>query len=210
MTKPSVTIVDYGVGNIASIAKMFEKAGARVLLAETAAAASNAERLVLPGVGAFDACATALRARSGMIDTLFESVAVKHTPLLGICVGMQLLASASDEGKCAGLGLIGGVARRFDFAESPELAQLRIPHMSWAVIEPRGDSRLFADASQRRFYFVHSYHVVPDDAGHVSAWATYGRRFAAAIERDNVFGVQFHPEKSHKFGLALFRRFLEI
>jgi glutamine amidotransferase len=204
-----VTLVDYGVGNIASITNMFRKVGAQVDLTDSAEAVRAAERLVLPGVGAFDSCAAALRARPGLADAIRER-SEQGTPLLGICVGMQLLMSSSEEGHERGLALIGGTARRFDFQQD-NAAALRIPHMSWAVIDPAPGARLFPQSqSHRRFYFVHSYHVVCDDRADVAAWATYGYPFAASVERGNIFGVQFHPEKSHSFGMQLFRRFLEI
>jgi imidazole glycerol-phosphate synthase subunit HisH len=211
MSSPLVTIIDYGVGNIASIAKMMQKAGARVELTDRPEAVLAAERLLLPGVGAFDACAKALQARQGLPEAIKERVIANGVPLLGICVGMQLLASGSEEGTCGGLGFIAGRARRFDFSELPANGALRVPHMSWSVIEPAPGSRLFPDSTHpRRFYFVHSYHVVPEDSGKVAAWASYGVRFTAAVESDNIFGVQFHPEKSHSFGLDLFRRFIEL
>jgi len=211
MTAPCATIVDYGVGNIASIVKMLQKAGAHVQLTDDPGVVLAAERLILPGVGAFDSCASALRSKEGLIEAITEKVAGLGCPLLGICVGMQLLVSNSEEGECAGLGLIEGTARRFDFGEIPSRAALRVPHMNWAPVEFAPASRLFSsDQLHRRFYFVHSYHVVCANIDHVSAWATYGYRFAAAVERGNIFGVQFHPEKSHRFGLELFRRFLQI
>lgn len=211
MSSPRVTIIDYGVGNIASIAKMMQKAGAHVDLTDRAEDVLRAERLLLPGVGAFDACAKSLQAREGLSEAIQERVTAQGAPLLGICVGMQLLAAGSDEGSCRGFGFVEGRARRFDFSDRSEHSALRVPHMSWSVVEPTANSRLLpASTHPRRFYFVHSYHVVCDDSRYVAGWAHYGARFAAAVERDNIFGVQFHPEKSHSFGLDLFRRFLEL
>jgi glutamine amidotransferase len=211
MSSPRITIVDYGVGNIASIAKMMQRAGAHIELTDRPEGICGAERLLLPGVGAFDACVKALQAREGLPEAIREQVTRVGIPLLGICVGMQLLASGSDEGSCSGFGFIAGRARRFDFSAQPEDGRLRVPHMSWSVIEPTEHSRLFpASGDPRRFYFVHSYHVVCDDTAQVAAWANYGVRFAAAVEHGNIFGVQFHPEKSHSFGLDLFRRFIEL
>jgi imidazole glycerol-phosphate synthase subunit HisH len=211
MISPRVTIVDYGVGNIASIAKMMQRAGAEIDLTDRPEVVRSADRLLLPGVGAFDACAKALQAREGLPEAIQERVIRDGIPLLGICVGMQLLSAGSDEGVCSGFGFIDGRARRFDFSGRPEQDTLRVPHMSWSVIEPTQNSRLFpASASPRRFYFVHSYHVACNDPSQVAAWANYGVRFAASVQRDNIFGVQFHPEKSHSFGLELFRRFIEL
>jgi imidazole glycerol-phosphate synthase subunit HisH len=211
MSSPRVTIIDYGVGNIASIAKMMQKAGAQVELTDRAEAVRSADRLLLPGVGAFDACARALQAREGLPEAIQERAVRDGIPLLGICVGMQLLAAGSDEGSCRGLGFIEGRARRFDFSGQPEHSALRVPHMSWSIVEPTANARLLpASSHPRRFYFVHSYHVVCDDDRHVAGWANYGSRFAAALQSGNIFGVQFHPEKSHSFGLELFRRFIEL
>jgi glutamine amidotransferase len=211
MSSPRVTIIDYGVGNIASIAKMMQKAGAHVDLTDRAEDVRRADRLLLPGVGAFDACAKALQAREGLPETIQERATRDGIPLLGICVGMQLLAAGSEEGSCRGFGLIEGRARRFDFSDQPEHGALRVPHMSWSVVDASANSRLLPTSDHpRRFYFVHSYHVVCDDSRDVAGWATYGVRFAAAVEKGSIFGVQFHPEKSHSFGLDLFRRFLEM
>ena len=207
----SVAIIDYGVGNLASIAKMMTKAGARTEVTGSVEEIKRASRLLLPGVGAFDACRASLNSKPGLVETILERIA-QGTPTLGVCVGMQLLSNGSEEGKLPGLGLIPGEARKFDFTGVRDGEQLKTPHMGWAIIDPTATTRLCGarDGGPSRFYFVHSYHVVCEQEQHVAAWASHGYRFSAAIERDNIFCVHFHPEKSHRLGLQLFERFLEL
>lgn len=200
-----ITIVDYGVGNLGSIANMLKKVGVAVQVASDAAAVRAGSGLVLPGVGHFDHCARALRA-SGLVPLIEERVREGNVPLLGICVGMQLLARGSEEGTESGLGWIAGDVKRFAL---PADAGLPIPHMGWAKVEPTPGAKLFDPSGAERFYFVHSFHMVCDEPSAVSAHAEYGYRFVAAVEQGHVFGTQFHPEKSHRFGLALMRRFAE-
>lgn len=200
-----ITIVDYGVGNLGSIANMLKKVGVAVQVASDATKVASGSGLILPGVGHFDHCARALRA-SGLVPVVEERVHSAKVPLLGICVGMQLLARGSEEGTEPGLGWIPGDVKRFALGAD---AGLPIPHMGWAKVEPTPGAKLFDHAAQERFYFVHSFHMVCDDPSSVAAHAEYGYRFVAAVQQDHVFGTQFHPEKSHRFGLALMRRFAE-
>lgn len=212
MSEPSVWIVDYGVGNLGSVANMLRRSGSTVDFARTPEQVRRAQRLILPGVGAFDACRSAFSGVHGLEPALLEAVA-RRVPLLGICVGMQLLADRSEEGSLPGLGLIKGRVCRFDLGGLAQGAQtLRVPHMAWAVVEPRNDGTLFdgSAAGASRFYFVHSYHVVCDDPKDIAATAHHGIEFTAAVQRGRVFGVQFHPEKSHRFGLELLRRFASL
>jgi glutamine amidotransferase len=208
MEKALVTIVDYGVGNVKSIANMLLRIGVESRLVSRPEDFSAATKIILPGVGAFDAAMSALGER-GMIEPLRAQVLSRRVPILGICLGMQLLAESSEEGELQGLGWIPGRSQRFAFPEST--AVLKVPHMGWNVVAPRRESPLFAAVPlPRRFYFVHSYHLVCAQAKDVLATTTYGIEFVSAVARDNVYGVQFHPEKSHKYGMAFLKAFSEI
>jgi imidazole glycerol-phosphate synthase subunit HisH len=200
-----IVIVDYGMGNLGSMANMLRKVGAAAVVSSEPATVARAEKLILPGVGAFDAGMRQLTER-GLVPLLQERVAA-GTPTLGVCLGMQLFAQASEEGQLPGLGWIDGRATRF---RPNGDARLKVPHMGWNVVQPVREHPLFADMpDEMRFYFVHSYHVVCGDERISLARATYGGDFVAAVARDNVVGVQFHPEKSHKFGMRLLRNFAE-
>lgn len=201
-----LTIVDYGVGNLASIKNMLKKAGHDAVISSEAGVIGQADKLILPGVGAFDTCAEKLQA-SGLIDTLDRKVLQEGTPVLGVCVGMQLLMEKSEEGVLPGLGWIQGEVIRFRQERMP--AGTKIPHMGWTNVEICKGSRLFTDMYEEpRFYFVHSYHSVPQREEDALVKADYGYSFTAGVEKDNIMGVQFHPEKSHKFGMKLLSNFV--
>lgn len=201
----AVVVVDYGMGNVGSIANMIRKVGGEALLAADAAAVAAADRLVLPGVGAFDQGMRSLDGRS-LVEPLREAAA-RGVPILGICLGMQLMLERSDEGSLPGLALVPGRVRRFPAGEGLP----RVPHMGWNRIALRQASPLFAGAEgDCRYYFVHSYYVSCADSDDVVATTSYGSEFVSAFQRNNLFGVQFHPEKSHRFGMALFRSFLSL
>ena len=197
-----VSVVDYGIGNTGSILNMLRKLRVDAELVATPGALVAAQRLILPGIGAFDACIAALQ-RSGLGDGLLE-FAARERPLLGICVGMQMLTLGSEEGELPGLGLIRGHTRRF--AEHPGL---RIPHMGWDRVRWVAPDHPLAHnlAAESRFYFVHSYRVFCESAANSLALCNYGEEFAAVIGSGKIVGVQFHPEKSHRFGLALLSNF---
>jgi len=197
-----VSIVNYGIGNTGSIVNMFRKLRVDVNLVSTPQSVSEAKRLVLPGIGAFDACADALL-RSGLRDSVVEFAASQRC-LLGICVGMQMLTLGSEEGNMPGLGLIRAYTRRF-----APVAGLRIPHMGWDTVRwvIPGHSLAGNLTYDSRFYFVHSFRVICEAPAECLAVCTYGGDFAAAIVSGNVAGVQFHPEKSHRFGLQLLNNF---
>ena len=201
-----LTIVDYGVGNLASIKNMFRKLGKEALISSSEQDVLQADKLILPGVGAFDTCASKLR-KSGLLEALNKKVITEKTPVLGVCVGMQLLMEGSEEGVLPGLGWIGGRIVRFDGDRIP--ASLKIPHMGWSEVILRKPSRLFADMfDEPRFYFVHSYHPRLNNQDDALVYANHGYEFVAGMERENIVGVQFHPEKSHKFGMRLLENFV--
>ncbi len=200
-----VSIVDYGVGNLGSICNMFRKLGLTTITVSTRAEILGANRLVLPGVGAFDYGMAALEQRG--LDRAVIEAADRGIPLLGICLGMQLLGTGSEEGKRRGLGLIRGDCRRF---RSTPQAPIKIPHMGWNAVQLKRPCALFADnIDEWRFYFTHSYHFVCNEDD-VVACADHGGSFAAAVQHQNVLGVQFHPEKSHRFGMRLLQNFGQL
>lgn len=195
----SIGILDYGIGNIGSLLNMFRKLDLDARVVSFPDHLSGCSRLVLPGVGAFDQAMNELTRRK-MVAPLGQYIQ-SGNPLLGICLGMQLLVESSAEGHLPGLGYIQGSCRRL---ASPVELGIRVPHMGWNCIEPNQDSSLFAGLGNlKRFYFAHSYYVECRLASNVLAWTSYAGEFASMIIRDNVVGVQFHPEKSHVFGMAL-------
>jgi imidazole glycerol-phosphate synthase subunit HisH len=203
-----VAIVDYGVGNLASIANMARKAGTDCIISSDPAVVSRADKLILPGVGAFDRGMSNLWER-GLVPSLNERALQRRVPTLGLCLGMQLMGRGSAEGAKAGLGWLHAHSVRFKTAAAP--GSLKVPHMGWNYIEPAGASALTDQLPpEPRFYFVHSYYLTCDDASDVMCWTTYGDRFASGIHHDNLWGTQFHPEKSHSFGLALLKNFLAL
>jgi len=201
----AVAVIDYGVGNVGSIISMYRKLGIPVSLAKSPKEISKAARLILPGVGAFDHGARQL-GDNGMMQEI-KSSSAKGTPILGICLGMQLLAESSAEGELSGLGLIPGRCERF---VSTVHQPIRVPHMGWNSVTVEGANRLLpSDGRELRFYFTHSFHLVGDPS-QVIARSSHGVAFAAAVARENVMGVQFHPEKSHRFGMQLLQNFAAL
>ena len=202
-----IVVVDYGLGNLGSIANVLKKIGAHAVVSSDPAVVEKADKLILPGVGAFDAGMKNLETR-GLIPLLNYRVLEQKTPILGVCLGMQLLCKRSEEGQLPGLGWLDAEVIRFKF--DGNIANLKIPHMGWNTLAVRQPHPLFADLeAENRFYFVHSYHVVCADMGNVLAQTNYGFDFASAVVKDNIMGVQFHPEKSHKFGMRLYKNFAE-
>jgi glutamine amidotransferase len=200
-----IAIVDCGIGNVGSVLNMFRKIGVSAVVSGDPAVVKKAEKLVFPGVGAFDHGMGRLRA-SGLIPILERRVLSEKTPMLGICVGLQLFTRGSEEGACPGLGWLPASTVRFRFDESKG-GRLKIPHMGWNTVHPARPDGWPSLSGDSRFYFVHSYHVECDHAGDVLATARYGYEFAVAVRRGNLAGVQFHPEKSHRFGMAVLRDF---
>lgn len=198
-----ITIIDYEIGNLAAIASMFNRLGVQCEITADPVKIKNAEKIVLPGNGAFDACMQSIRA-TGLIPLLDEKVMTQKTPLLGICVGAQMLGAGSEEGNEPGLGWMDIKVKRF-----PTLPDLRVPHMGWCHVKnvSKAHPQFEKLSEDARFYFVHSYYLVPTNTEEVLLTANYGIDFAAAVGKDNIVGVQFHPEKSHRFGKQLLAQF---
>ena len=203
-----IAILDYGLGNIKAFGAVFHKLGVEHRFARDATDVQSAAKLVLPGVGAFDK-AMSLLEESGMRDALMRRVTQDGVPLLGICVGMQILAERSEEGTLAGLGLIQGAVR--SIASLPDARQLDLPHMGWNTVRFTAGEGLAAGLSDpSEFYFLHSYYFDCARQQDVIAQVQYGTTFPCAVRRGNVHGVQFHPEKSHHNGVTILKNFAEL
>lgn len=203
-----VVIIDYNVGNVKSIQNMLKRIGVAAILSSNPEEILKAEKLILPGVGHFDYGMQMLH-QSNLIEILNQKVLIKKSPILGICLGAQLLGNKSEEGKEKGLGWVDMEVVKFDKSKMDKA--LKIPHMSWNEVEVKKASILFPDKSSvERFYFVHSYHMQPNNYHDVLTTTNYGYDFVSAVEKDNIFGVQFHPEKSHKFGMNLLKNFVNL
>ncbi|UYN82571.1 MAG: imidazole glycerol phosphate synthase subunit HisH [Microcella sp.] len=200
----TVSIVDYGLGNLGSVMNMLKRVGASSRLAKTADEIASSDRLILPGIGAFDT-GMALLDHADLTPAI-TAFAATGKPVLGICLGMQLLLDSSEEGSASGLGLIRGKTLRI-----PEGDGVRVPHMGWNLVEAVRPDPLVAELpADSRFYFVHSYRVVPDDENDVLAITRYGVPFASMIRSENVMGAQYHPEKSHAFGMRVLSNFASL
>ncbi len=201
-----ITIVNYGIGNLGSLLNMFKRIGLKSCIESDPVVIRQAEKLVLPGVGAFDAAMSSINTVVGLREALDYKALVTRTPILGVCLGMQLLTRSSDEGALPGLGWIPAVTTRF-----PKCDGLKVPHMGWNVALPNMPSLLTAQlGDEPRFYFVHSYCVHVDNSAHSLMKTHYGIAFDSAIGHDNIYGVQFHPEKSHRFGMQILKNFAEL
>lgn len=203
-----IRIVDYGLGNVLAFLNVYKRLNIPVAIAKTPTDLTDASRVILPGVGAFDHAMELLQ-RSGMREMLDELVLSRGVPVLGVCVGMQILAASSEEGQTSGLHWIAGSVRRLKATD--EGVPLRLPHMGWNDVAPVGSSQLFAGLeTDARFYFLHSYHLVCERRKSVLAETDYGNRFVCAVHSGNIYGVQFHPEKSHQYGARLLKNFAEV
>ena len=205
----SVALIDYGSGNLRSAEKALVRAAggdAQIIVTSDPDQVAGADRIVLPGVGAFAACMRALGERPGQIEAMTAAVRGKGAPFLGVCVGMQLLASRGLEfGETAGLGWIAGDVRRIEPADPAA----KVPHMGWNALTDLSGPALVTEIGEAPMYFTHSFAFHPTDPADVAAYVDHGGRFPAAVARGNVAGVQFHPEKSQSAGIALLARFLE-
>lgn len=203
-----IVIVDYGMGNLGSMVNLFKKIRVEAMISCDPATIERADKLVLPGVGAFDSGMRNLESR-GLVPVLNRRVVEEKVPILGVCLGMQLLCKKSEEGKLPGLAWLDAETIRFNFEDSK--SQLKIPHMGWNSVGICQTNSLFGGLEAvNRFYFVHSYHVVCHNPADVLATAHHGYDFTAAFSHENIYGVQFHPEKSHRFGMALLKNFVGI
>jgi glutamine amidotransferase len=201
-----VTLVDYGLGNIQAFAHIYDRLNIPVEVANTPDRLAKAEKIILPGVGAFDWAMQRLN-DSGLREVLDERVLKVRVPVLGICVGMQMMARGSEEGGLPGLGWIDAEVKKF---EASMIGDAPLPHMGWNDVTPASAETLFRNIHAPRYYFLHTYYFIANRPGDVLATANYGSDFTAAVARDNVFGTQFHPEKSHQWGIDLLRNFSEL
>ncbi|MCW5875088.1 MAG: imidazole glycerol phosphate synthase subunit HisH [Anaerolineales bacterium] len=202
-----LVILDYGMGNLRSVLRRVEKLGHKALLTSDPAELEKASKIIMPGVGAFNSGMSNLETR-GLLPTLNRKVLQEKTPILGICLGMQMMCRWGEEGDIAGLGWIDADCVRFNF-EDKQGGYLRIPHMGWNTVEQKGDCLLFDKVDQStRFYFVHSYYVKPHAETLIAGTTDYGVEFASAIHQGNIYGTQFHPEKSHQAGANMIQAFL--
>lgn len=201
-----ITIINYGIGNLESVQNMLRKCSIESRISNKQEEIEQAEKLILPGVGHFDHCMQKLT-NSGLLPIIEKKVKTDKIPTLGICVGHQMLFEHSEEGDTSGLGWISGKVVKFDQNKMP--SNYKIPHMGWADLRLTTESVLFGNIDEPRYYFVHSYHV-NCESKYVIATANHGYDFVAAVQKDNIYGVQFHPEKSHMFGMMLLKNFASI
>lgn len=202
-----IMIVNYGLGNLNSIANIIKRNGGESSICDDPGTIHNATKIILPGVGAFDQGMSGLN-EGGWIDALNELVLNKKIPVLGICLGMQLMCQSSEEGELPGLGWIKAEVKRFNL---PVNSNLKIPHMGWNTVDVVKPNPLISnDEGEQRFYFVHSFYAECLNKDDILATTHHGFDITAAFSRDNMYGVQFHPEKSHRFGLALMKKFIEL
>ncbi len=203
-----ISIIDYGAGNIGSIVNMIRKIGMNSQITSDPDTILKAKKLILPGVGHFDYGMNKL-IESGLIDVLNKKVLIEKCPILGICLGAQLMTQRSDEGVVKGLGWFDAEVKYFSTIDSN--VPIRIPHMGWNYVEVVKDTPLSSDLyEESRYYFVHSYYMQARNESDILFKTNYGNVFASGLNRDNIYAVQFHPEKSHKFGLKLFQNFLKL
>jgi len=204
-----ITIVDYGLGNLGSIQNMFKHIGVKARIESDVDKIKSASKILLPGIGSFDTAMEKIN-KKGLKEVLHEKAIKEQIPVLGICLGMQLLTSSSEEGHLSGLGWIPGKTLTY---KNQINKKIKIPHMGWNLVSKSSESELtqgFEDFEEVRFYFVHSYFVKVANEKNSILKTSYGVEFDSAIQKDNIYGAQFHPEKSHKFGMKIFKNFASI
>jgi imidazole glycerol-phosphate synthase subunit HisH len=202
-----IALVDYGLGNVQAFANIYRRLNIPATTAQTPEELGKASKIILPGVGAFDWAMTRLN-QSGMRECLQDLAMIEKRPVLGVCVGMQMMAARSEEGDLPGLGWIKGEVRKFD--EKSFTEKTHLPHMGWNEVLPKAPAGLFKNLQAPRFYFLHSYYLACDEDDDVIAFTDYSGRFASAVASGNIYGVQFHPEKSHRFGIELLKNFTDL
>lgn len=207
MAEQNIVIIDYGMGNLGSIHNMLTHLGIESTISSSVDIIEKAHKLILCGVGSFDRGMSSIQ-KLGLQKPLESKVLGEKTPILGICLGMQLFTKISEEGVLPGLGWLDAETVKFKFNPN---ANLRIPHMGWNTVAPRHDKSLFCNLMvEPSFYFIHSYHVSCFDEQDVLATTTYGHTFTSSVQKGCIMGTQFHPEKSHKFGMQLLKNFCQI
>ena len=200
-------IINCGTGNFLSVAKMINATGGKSFFGSTSKDIDNASKIILPGVGSFDNGMKAIESAS-IKEKIIEKVKFENIPILGICLGMHLLCRSSEEGSMNGLSLVDAEVKRFNFSND---TKIKIPHMGWNIVKSTNKSPLIPKLEkEQRYYFAHSYKVVVDNPNLIIGTTYYGSDFCAAFQKKNIFGVQFHPEKSHSFGLELIKHFVEL
>lgn len=202
-----ITVLDYGIGNLGSVLNMVKKAGGVAVKGSTKQHVEAAEKLIITGVGTFDAGMNALHERN-LVETVKEVIMDRKIPVLGICLGMQLLCKSSEEGVIPGLGVINASVKKFSM---DNYSNLKVPHMGWNTVTVRKVNSLIENLdSEQRFYFVHSYFVECNEPDDILLSTNYGQEFTSSFSHGSTYGVQFHPEKSHRFGLNLIKNFIKI
>ena len=203
-----ITLINYGSGNIQAIANIYNRLNIKYQISKEESDLKNSDKLILPGVGDFDETMKLLQ-NLNILDTLNELVLIKKIPILGVCVGMQILGNSSEEGTTPGFGWIKGKVKKFDITKLSQKPHL--PHMGWNNVHPAKDTSLFKNVTiENGFYFLHSYYFDCSSQDDILAYSEYGIKFPSAINNENVFGFQFHPEKSHQNGIELFKNFAEL
>ena len=203
-----ISIIDYGLGNVKAFSNIYKRLNIKCEVAKTPKEILNAEKLVLPGVGSFDETMKILR-DSGMIEALNKQVLEKKVPVIGICVGMQILSKKSDEGKLEGLGWIDAEVKRFDVSKLNQKPHL--PHMGWNTFQKEKESPVLAELEpEKGFYFLHTYYFSCKNQDDILTSTVYGEKYTSAVNHKNIFGVQFHPEKSHSNGVQLLKNFANL
>lgn len=202
-----IAIIDYGVGNVRAFVNIYRSLDIDVILAKNPSDLKSASKIILPGVGAFDWAMEKLN-NTNLLDKLNFLVLEKCIPILGVCVGMQMMANTSDEGKLSGLGWLDGQVKHLSNLVKDE--NLPLPHMGWSNVKTQNNSVLFEGLDSFDFYFLHSYYFAPRGNNYLVGSCNYGMDFACALEKDNIFATQFHPEKSHQAGVQVLKNFYKI